>query len=166
MKTVDLGFPRPAGAPRPGNVPGAPPSFHGLAKPTGAICNLDCAYCFLLSKEELYPGSEFRMNDDLLTQFLRQLLESHRTAEVTVAWQGGEPRMMGLDFFRLAVDLVAQLARPDQRVEHTMQTNGTLIDDEWAAFLAEHDFLCRYLHRRTARPARPLPGRQGRQAHV
>jgi uncharacterized protein len=76
-----------------------------------------------------------------LTQYLRQLLESHRTPDVTVAWQGGEPTMMGLDFFRRAVDLVAQLARPDQRVEHTMQTNGTLIDDEWAAFLAERDFL-------------------------
>jgi uncharacterized protein len=141
MNTVDLGFPRPQGPPHPGNVAGAPPSFHVLAKPTGAICNLDCSYCFFLSKEDLYPGSEFRMGDDLLTQYLRQLLESHHTPEVTVAWQGGEPTMMGLDFFRRAVDLVARLARPGQRVEHTMQTNGTLIGDQWAAFLAEHDFL-------------------------
>src|SRR5664280_362328 len=143
MATVDLGFPRPAGlpGPRPGDVSGAPPSFHVLAKPTGAICNLDCSYCFFLSKEELYPGSEFRMSDDLLTLYLRQLLESHAGPEVTVAWQGGEPTMMGLDFFRRAVDLVTELVRPGQRVEHTMQTNGTLIDDQWAAFLAQHDFL-------------------------
>jgi len=141
MHTVDLGFPRPAGPPLPADVAGAPASFHVLSKPTGAICNLDCSYCFFLSKEELYPGSEFRMAGDLLHQYLRQLLESHATPEVTVAWQGGEPTMMGLDFFRGAVDLVARLARPDQRVEHTMQTNGTLIDDEWAAFLAKHDFL-------------------------
>jgi uncharacterized protein len=132
MNTVDLGFPRPAGA---------PPSFHVLARPTGAICNLDCSYCFILSEEEPYPVSELRMSDDLLTLYLRQLLEAHRTPEVTVAWQGGEPTLMGLDFFRRAVHLVAELSRPGQRVEHTMQTNGTLIDDEWAAFLAEHDFL-------------------------
>jgi uncharacterized protein len=81
------------------------------------------------------------MSDDLLTQYVRQLLESHAGPEVTVAWQGGELTMMGLDFFRRAVKLVAELARPDQRVEHAMQTNGTLIDDQWAAFLAEHDFL-------------------------
>jgi uncharacterized protein len=112
-----------------------------LAKPTGAICNLDCSYCFFLSKEELYPGSRFRMGDDLLTEYLRQLLESHRTPEVTVAWQGGEPTMMGLDFFRRAVDLVARLTRPGQRVEHTMQTNGTLIDDAWAAFFKQNNYL-------------------------
>ena len=113
MATVDLGFPPadlPGPRPSPGNVAGAPPSFHVLAKPTGAICNLDCSYCFFLSKEELYPGSEFRMSQDLLTQYLRQLLESHAGPEVTVAWQGGEPTMMGLDFFRRAVKLVAELA--------------------------------------------------------
>jgi uncharacterized protein len=81
--------------------PGAPPAFHLLAKPTGAICNLDCEYCFFLSKEMLYPGSRFRMADDLLETHLRQLIEAHaRASEVTVAWQGGEPTMMGLDFFR------------------------------------------------------------------
>lgn len=140
MSGVDLGFPRP-GPPRPAAVVGAPTSFHLLAKPTGAICNLDCSYCFFLSKEELYPGSSFRMGDGLLREYLRQLLESHRTAEVTVAWQGGEPTLMGLDFFRRAVELVEQLRRPGQRIEHTIQTNGTLVDDEWAGFFAEHDVL-------------------------
>jgi len=118
-----------------------PASFHVLAKPAGAICNLDCEYCFFLSKEELYPGSSFRMSDELLGEYVRQLLDSHRTREVTVAWQGGEPTLMGLDFFRRAMDLVEQYRRPGQTVEHTVQTNGTLIDDEWASFLAEHDFL-------------------------
>ena len=125
----------------PLGMPGAPPSFHVLTKPTGAICNLDCSYCFFLSKEELYPGSGFRMSDELLDTYIRQLLESHRTPEVTVAWQGGEPTLMGLDFFRRSVDLVDRYRRPGQQVELTMQTNGTLIDDEWAAFLAERDFL-------------------------
>jgi uncharacterized protein len=112
-----------------------------LAKPAGAICNLDCTYCFFLSKEELYPGSSFRMGNDLLIEYLRQLLQSHRTPEVTVAWQGGEPTLMGLDFFRRAMSLVEQFRRPEQTIEHTIQTNCTLIDDEWASFLAEHDFL-------------------------
>lgn len=122
-------------------MPGAPRSFHLLTKPTGAICNLDCEYCFFLSKEELYPDSPFRMTDEVLRNYLAGLLAAHQTPEVTVAWQGGEPTMMGLEFFRRTVELVAELKRPDQRVEHTMQTNATLINDEWAQFLAAHGFL-------------------------
>ena len=84
-------------------VPGAPLAFHVMAKPTGAVCNLDCEYCFFLSKEMLYPGSRFRMAADLQETYIRQLLEAHaRVPEVVVAWQGGEPTMMGLDFFRRA----------------------------------------------------------------
>lgn len=136
-------MPRPAGSfpSRPDGVTGAPSSFHVLAKPTGAICNLDCSYCFFLSKEELYPGSRFRMSEDVLTAYLSQLLESHRGPDVTVSWQGGEPTLMGLDFFRRAIARVEELAGPGRRVEHTMQTNGTLIDDEWASVLAAHDVL-------------------------
>ncbi len=122
--------------------PGAPRAFHLLAKPTGAVCNLDCTYCFFLSKEMLYPGSRFRMADDLLEIYLRQLIQAHaRSPEVVVGWQGGEPTMMGLDFFRRSVELAESMRLPGQRLVYTMQTNGTLIDDEWAAFLAEHGFL-------------------------
>ena len=97
--------------------PGAPPAFHLLAKPTGAICNLDCEYCFFLSKEMLYPGSRFRMADDLLETYLRQLIEAHaRAPEVTVAWQGGEPTMMGLDFFRRSVELAERHRMPHHRL--------------------------------------------------
>ena len=120
---------------------GAPPSFHVLAKPTGAICNLDCTYCFFLSKEALYPGSSFRMTDATHEQYVRQLLESHRTEHVTIAWQGGEPTLMGLDFFRQTLALVDRFRRPGQVVEHTLQTNGTKLDEEWAAFFAAHGFL-------------------------
>ena len=73
----------------------APLAFHVLIKPTGAICNLDCKYCFFLSKEMLYPGSRFQMADDLLETYLKQLLESHQAPEVDVAWQGGEPTLKG-----------------------------------------------------------------------
>jgi uncharacterized protein len=121
---------------------GAPHAFHLLAKPTGAICNLDCTYCFFLSKEMPYPGSRFRMADDLLETYLRQLIEAHaRSPEAVVAWQGGEPTMMGVEFFRRSVELAEQLKLPHQRIAYTIQTNGTLLDDEWGAFLAEHGFL-------------------------
>jgi uncharacterized protein len=120
----------------------APLAFHLLVKPTGAICNLDCTYCFFLSKELLYPGSRFRMADELLDAYLRQLIGAHAGApEVTVAWQGGEPTLMGLPFFRRSVELADRCRQPGQRITHTIQTNGTLVDDEWAAFFAEHGFL-------------------------
>jgi len=119
----------------------APPSFHLLAKPRGAVCNLDCKYCFFLSKEELYPGSKFHMSDDMLERYVRQLLEAHQTPEVTIAWQGGEPTLMGLDFYRRGVELAERLRRPEQTVLHTMQTNGVLLDDAWCAFFKEHHFL-------------------------
>lgn len=118
-----------------------PAYFHVLAKPTGAVCNLDCKYCFFLSKETLYPGSDFRMADDLLELYIVQLLEAHQASEVTIAWQGGEPTLMGLDFFRRSVELVEKHRKPDQQVEHTIQTNGTRLDDEWCTFLKQHHFL-------------------------
>ncbi|MFN8203273.1 MAG: anaerobic sulfatase maturase [Solirubrobacteraceae bacterium] len=119
-----------------------PVPFHLLAKPTGAVCNLDCEYCFFLSKEMLYPGSRFRMTDDVLEAYLQQLIDAHAgMAEVTIAWQGGEPTLMGLDFFRRAVDIAARRVAPGQRAVHTIQTNGTLLDEAWAAFFAEHEFL-------------------------
>lgn len=116
--------------------------FHVMAKPTGAVCNLDCAYCFYLTKKQLYPGSGFRMSDEVLEQYVVQLLDAHRDQPETVlAFQGGEPTMMGLDFFRRVVDLERQHARPGQVVRNTLQTNATLLDDDWAEFLREHDFL-------------------------
>jgi serine-type anaerobic sulfatase-maturating enzyme len=122
--------------------PNAPPAFHLLAKPTGAICNLDCEYCFFLSKEMLYPGSRFRMAEDLLETYLQQLIEAHAgSPEVTVAWQGGEPTMMGVDFFRRSVELAEKHRMPHQRITYTIQTNATLIDDEWAVFFKEQEVL-------------------------
>jgi uncharacterized protein len=126
----------------PLTIQDAPPAFHLLAKPTGAICNLDCEYCFFLSKELLYPGSRFRMADELLETYVRQLIEAHaRSPEVTVAWQGGEPTMMGLDFFRRSVELAEKYRMPHQRIAYTIQTNATLIDDEWAEFFEHSGFL-------------------------
>ncbi|MCL4421559.1 MAG: anaerobic sulfatase maturase [Actinobacteria bacterium] len=112
-----------------------------MAKPTGAICNLDCRYCFYLGKKDLYPGDSFRMSEDLLGNYLRQVLESQSGPVVTLAWQGGEPTLAGLAFFRRAVVLAESFARRGQRIEHSFQTNGTLLSPQWAEFFAEHDFL-------------------------
>ena len=79
------------------------PAFHVLAKPTGSICNLDCKYCYFLSKEMLYPNSQFRMADDVLESYVRQIIQAHQTPEVVIAWQGGEPTLMGLLFFQRAM---------------------------------------------------------------
>jgi uncharacterized protein len=122
-------------------ITNTPLAYHVLAKPTGAVCNLDCKYCFFLSKEMLYPGSRFRMADELLETYLRQLVESHRTPEVMVAWQGGEPTMMGLDFFHRAVDYAQKYKKPQQTIQYTMQTNGVLLNDEWGEFFKAHNFL-------------------------
>jgi uncharacterized protein len=120
----------------------APSPFHVLTKPTGAICNLDCKYCFFLSKEELYPNSKFRMTDEVLERYIRQQCESQAALpEVTISWQGGEPTLMGLDFFRRSVDLAAKYRKPAQTVQYTIQTNGTLLDEEWCAFFREHRVL-------------------------
>ncbi|HWB86584.1 MAG TPA: anaerobic sulfatase maturase [Bryobacteraceae bacterium] len=112
-----------------------------MAKPTGAVCNLDCKYCFFLSKDALYPGSHFRMADDTLEAYIRQVIEAQAVPHVTIAWQGGEPTLMGLDFFRRASALARQYLRRGMTLEHTIQTNGTLLDREWCEFLRENDFL-------------------------
>ncbi|MGC3995004.1 MAG: anaerobic sulfatase maturase [Propionicimonas sp.] len=115
--------------------------FSVLAKPTGAACNLDCSYCFFLSKEVLWGQDSQRMSAEVLERFVRSYLDSQPDGEVTIGWQGGEPTMRGLGFFREAVRLSEQYRRPGQRVQHAIQTNGTLLDQEWAEFLAEHRFL-------------------------
>ena len=117
-------------------------AFHIMSKPTGAACNLNCEYCFFLSKEQLYPGSTFRMTEAVQEAYIRQLLEVHAWAgEVTVAWQGGEPTLMGLDFFRRSIELERRYAQPGQQILNTLQTNGTLLTDEWGQFLKENRFL-------------------------
>ena len=118
-----------------------PSYFHVLAKPTGAVCNLDCKYCFFLSKDTLYPGSPFRMADDVLDAYVQQVIESQREPQVTIAWQGGEPTLMGLDFFRRAMTLVHKYKRPGMMLEHTIQTNGILMNEEWCEFLRKNNFL-------------------------
>ncbi|MFZ2472351.1 MAG: anaerobic sulfatase maturase [Methanothrix sp.] len=117
------------------------PGFHLLAKPTGAACNLGCKYCFFLSKKNLYPKSSFRMSDELLETYIRQYIEAQKIPQATIAWQGGEPTLMGLDFFRRSIQYQQKYKRPNMIIQNTMQTNGTLLDGEWCEFFHENNFL-------------------------
>jgi uncharacterized protein len=115
-----------------------------MTKPMGAICNLNCSYCFYLEKEKLFPEHkghrDFRMADDVLENYIRQYIAQQNTPDVHFAWQGGEPTLMGLDFFRRVVALQEQY-RHGKVIHNALQTNGILLTDEWCAFLREHDFL-------------------------
>jgi uncharacterized protein len=115
--------------------------FHVMSKPIGPICNLDCAYCFYLEKEALYPDkSNWRMPDDVLETYVRQYIEAQDVPGITFAWQGGEPTLMGVEFFRRVVELQRRYAG-GKTIANALQTNGTLLDDEWCAFFKAEDFL-------------------------
>lgn len=115
--------------------------FHLMTKPMGSKCNLDCTYCFYLEKERLYPGSSgFRMKPEVLEAYIRDYIAAQPGPVVSFAWQGGEPTLAGVDFFRTAVALQQRHAG-GKTIENAFQTNGTLLDDEWGAFLAENRFL-------------------------
>ena len=116
--------------------------FHVMAKPGSATCNLDCKYCFYLSKHTLPDGpGPGRMDDDVLECFIRDYIASVTADEVVFSWQGGEPTLRGLGFFEKVVALQKKYRRPGQRIENDLQTNGTLLDEGWARFLKEHGFL-------------------------
>ena len=116
--------------------------FHVMTMPTGPACNLECEYCYYLEKSELYPErGDFRMSEDTLEEFVKQYIEAQPGSQVTFAWQGGEPTLRGIDFYRKAVRLQQEYAPADTRIVNTIQTNGTRLNEEWCQFLAENDFL-------------------------
>jgi uncharacterized protein len=121
--------------------PALPPAFHIMTKPIGPICNLDCKYCFYLEKEKLYPDkTNFRMPDNVLERYIQQYIESQTVPEISFAWQGGEPTLMGLDFFQRAVDYQQKYAG-GKKIINAFQTNGTLLDDAWCEFFKRNEFL-------------------------
>lgn len=118
----------------------APLAFHLMVKPVGAACNLNCMYCFYLSKKRLYPGNH-RMTDELLEAYMREYTESQQMPQATIAWQGGEPTLIGLVFFKRSIEYARKYARPGMHIEYTLQTNGILLDDAWCKFFRENSFL-------------------------
>jgi uncharacterized protein len=154
----------------------APPGLHVLAKPAGPLCNLACAYCFYLEKKNLYPRPHpFRMSEAVLERFIRQYIAASALPEVSFAWQGGEPTLMGVDFFRRVVELQRRHRAPGTRITNSLQTNGLLLDDEWCAFLRREGFLVglsidgpRHLHdvHRVDGDGRPTFDRALRSLHL
>ncbi|MEK6645422.1 MAG: anaerobic sulfatase maturase [Candidatus Firestonebacteria bacterium] len=119
-----------------------PVAFHIMLKPSGPACNLNCAYCFYLDKRYLYPDTTlFRMSDEVLEEFTKQYITSQEVPEINFAWQGGEPTLMGLDFFERAVSLQRKYLPPRTRIFNSFQTNGILIDENWCKFLRDNNFL-------------------------
>lgn len=123
-----------------------PPSskgrFHITMKPVGSACNLGCTYCYYLSKAQLLNQSgDRRIDQELLECCIQQCIEAQDGAEIIFTWHGGEPTLLGLDFFRKAVALQNACRPYGQRILNDLQTNGTLLNDEWCKFLKEHDFL-------------------------
>lgn len=116
--------------------------FQVFVKPTGPLCNLDCHYCYYLKKERLYPKDEsFRMPDDLLEQYIVQHIEASTEKEIRFSWHGGEPTILGLDYFRRIVALQKKLKPSNRLITNGMQTNGTLLDEQWCRFLAAENFV-------------------------
>ena len=115
-------------------------NFHLMAKPVGSLCNLKCTYCFYLEKANLYPSSKLMMSDEILEAYIKQYITSQDGQLIEFTWQGGEPTLAGLDFFKRAIKYQNQHRR-DKQINNSLQTNGTLLNDEWCLFLKKHNFL-------------------------
>ncbi|MGH7928787.1 MAG: radical SAM protein, partial [Candidatus Binatia bacterium] len=115
--------------------------FQIMVKTIGAICNLDCHYCYYLQKEELYPkGTNFRLNDETLERYILQHIQATPGEIVSFSWHGGEPTLLGVDFFRKAVEFQKKYLTEGKKIINGIQTNGTTIDQEWCEFLAQENF--------------------------
>jgi len=115
--------------------------FQIFAKPAGAACNLDCRYCYYLHKDLLYPDSEsFRMPDDLLEEYIRQQIAIAPERSINFFWHGGEPTVLGIDYFRKITEIQRKHLPPDRRITNGIQTNGVLLDDDWCRFFAAEHF--------------------------
>lgn len=116
--------------------------MHVMIKGTGPVCNLDCKYCYYLSKEQLLTtNSHWRIPDETLENFIKQYIEQQNARQIVFSWQGGEPTLLGLDFFKKVVALQKKYAPHHVRCENDLQTNGTLLDDKWCEFLRKNNFL-------------------------
>ena len=117
--------------------------FYISSKPTGSICNLDCNYCYYLEKTNLYSKKDKQFMDvGMLEHYIKSYIEESSTAEVIFTWHGGEPLLQKIDFYKKAIEFQTIYAKKFKRkVVNSLQTNGTLINDDWAKFFAQHQFL-------------------------
>jgi uncharacterized protein len=115
-------------------------AFNVMSKPAGPACNMACDYCFYRHNQKSQPTAEAVISDELLERFIAQYIQSQDNLTMFFAWQGGEPTLAGLDFYRKVVALQQKHARKGIIIANAFQTNGLLLDDQWCAFLAEHRF--------------------------
>ncbi|CAM4384697.1 anaerobic sulfatase maturase [Vibrio agarivorans] len=115
---------------------------HVMAKPSGSVCNIDCEYCFYLEKEKLYPERQknWRMNEETLEVFIQQYIDAQSGDNVQFAWQGGEPTLLGIDFYKKVIELCEKYGS-DKTISHAFQTNGIVINDEWCELFKNNNFL-------------------------
>lgn len=154
------------------------PNFSLLAKPSGPLCNLDCKYCFYLEKEAYFKENEssrYYMTEDTQETYVKQYLESQKGHQITFAFQGGEPTLIGLPFFERQVELVEKYKQPYQQVQYSLQTNGTRINEEWCKFLKKHNVLVGlsidgppelHDHYRVSKGGQPTHGKVMRALHL
>jgi uncharacterized protein len=116
-------------------------SMHAMAKPIGSACNLDCTYCYYLSKEQLLDQTGQRMTDAVLEAYIADYIASQDAAEIAFTWHGGEPTLLGLGFFQRVVEFQRKHQPVGRRIVNDLQTNGVLLDDDWCVFLAKNGFL-------------------------
>jgi uncharacterized protein len=122
-------------------MPKASREFQVFAKPAGSACNLDCHYCYYLKKGALYgKGEPFRMADDILEEYIVQHIDASPDQTIHFSWHGGEPTVLGLEYFRKIVALQRKHRRPGVQIRNGIQTNGTLLDEEWCRFLTAEGF--------------------------
>ncbi|NUW72071.1 anaerobic sulfatase maturase [Vibrio mediterranei] len=117
--------------------------FQALAKPIGAVCNINCDYCYYLDKKQLleYPKNRsYKMSDEMLERYIHQYIQGQNTPEIVFSWHGGEPTLLGLSYFERIVELQTKYAKPYVKIVNDIQTNGLLINDKWCQFLAKHAF--------------------------
>ena len=115
--------------------------IHVVAKPIGPLCNLNCEYCFYLEKQALFSTDEkYRMTDKVLSAFVTSYISSQPTPIVEFVWQGGEPTLLGIDFFKRVIDLQKQFSGT-KTITNSLQTNGTLLTAEWCEFLKKNNFM-------------------------
>jgi len=117
-----------------------PFAFQAMAKPIGSVCNLNCTYCYYLEKQKLYKGANLRMTDEVLEHFICEYIKVQQVPVVSFVWQGGEPGLLGLDFFKRVIELQQKYAG-NKQIENSFQTNGTLLTDDWGRFFKQHNFL-------------------------
>ncbi|HQN29477.1 MAG TPA: radical SAM protein, partial [Mesotoga sp.] len=115
-------------------------AFHVMAKPTGALCNLDCAYCFYLHKQELINSRKV-IGEEVLERFIYEYINSQNVSEIVFTWQGGEPTLLGIDFFKKVIEYERLYCPPGKKIANDLQTNGTLLNEKWCEFLKEYNFL-------------------------